>query len=215
MNCRHFEMLIQKYHDGELAAAERAEYENHRESCSSCGELDAQFAAVFGALDGIPLAEPSPGFDAGVMARVDVARYRKSAASRAGAAVRNGWDRIPFPARIAGGIAAVFGLFIAVYTPMIGMIAAAAGKAATLAGSGLYIVKRVIEDPSVVGNYLASSTNYRLAGRILLETFEKQVSGIQLSHLAIAGISVVVLLILIVRATRIAWSKGETHVSII
>jgi len=215
MNCRHFEMLIQKYYDGELGAAERAEYENHLASCSSCMELDAQFATVFGALDDIPLAEPSPGFDSGVMARVDVARYRKSAASRAGAVVRSGWDRIPFPARVAAGIVAVFGLFVAVYTPMIGMIFAAAGKAATLVGSGLYLARRVIEDPSAIGNYLATTTNYRLAGRILLETFEKQVSGIQLSHLVIAGLSAVVLVILVVRATRIVWSKGETNVSII
>ena len=215
MNCRHFEMLIQKYHDGELGAAERAEYENHISSCASCRDLDARFATVFGALDGIPLADPSPGFDASVMARVDVARYRKSAASRAGAAVRSGWDRIPFPARVAGGIAAVFGLFVAVYTPMIGMIASVAGKAATLVGSGLYVIKRVIEHPSVVGQYLASTTNYRLAGRILLETVEKQVSGIHLSHIVIAGITAVVLIVLVVRATRIVWSKGETHVSII
>ena len=215
MNCRHFEMLIQKYHDGELDAVEVAAYENHLESCPSCMELDVQFAAVFGALDEIPLAEPSLRFDANVMARVDVARYRKSALSRAGVAIRGGWDRLPFPARVASGIAAVFGLFIAVYTPMIGMIAATTGKAATLVGSGLYIVRRVIEDPSVIGNYLATSTNYKLAGRILLETFEKQVSGIQLSHIVIAGLSAAVLVVLIVRATRTAWSKGETHVSII
>ena len=215
MKCRHFEMLIQKYHDGELGVAERAEYESHLASCPSCLELDAQFAAVFGALDGIPLAEPSPGFDSSVMARVDVARYRKNAASRAGAAVGSGWDRIPFPARVAAGIAAVFGLFVAVYTPMIGMIATVAGRVVTYVGSGLYIAKRVIEDPSVIGNYLATSTNYRLAGRILLETFERQMSGIQLSHLVIAGLSTVVLVVLVVRATRIAWRKGETHVSII
>ncbi len=215
MNCRHFEMLIQKYHDGELAAVERAEYESHLESCPSCEELDVQFAAVFGALDEIPLAEPSPGFDMGVMSRVDVARYRKSAASRAGAAVRGGWDRIPFPARVAAGIAAVFGLFVAVYTPMIGMIAAAANRALTYAGSGLYIAKLVIEDPSLIGKYLAASTNYRLAGRILLETFERQVSGIQLSHIVIAGLSAVVIVVLVVRATHAAWRKGETHVSII
>ncbi len=215
MNCRHFEMLIQKYHDSELGAAERAEYENHLASCSSCMELDMQFAAEFGALDEIPLIEPSPGFDSGVMARVDVARFRKSAASRAGAVVRGGWDRIPFPARVAAGIAAVFGLFIVVYTPMIGIIFGLAGKAASLAESGLYLARRIIEDPSAAGNYLATTTNYRLAGRILLETFEKQVSGIQLSHLVIAGLSSVVLVVLVVRATRIAWSKGETNVSII
>jgi hypothetical protein len=215
MNCRHFEMLIQKYHDGELDAGARVEYEGHIASCPSCRELDAQYVAIFAALDGIPLAEPSSGFDAGVMARVDVARYRRSAARRAGAAVRNGWDRIPFPARAAAGIAAVFGLFLAVYTPMIGMIAAAVNRAVTYAGSGLYIAKRVLEDPSLIGKYLATSTNYRLAGRILLETFERQVSGIQLSHLVMAGLSAVVIIVLVVRATHAAWRKGETHVSII
>jgi len=215
MNCRHFEMLIQKYHDGELDTAGMAEYEAHLAACRSCRDMDMRFAAVFEALDGIPLAEPSAGFDSGVMARVHVARYRKSAASRAGAAVRNGWDRIPFPARVASGIAAVFGLFIAVYTPMLGMIASAAGRTASLAGSGFYIARRIIEDPSVIGSYLATSTNYRLAGRILLSTFERQISGIQLSHLLMAGLAAAVLIVLVVRATRIAWSKGETHVSII
>ena len=101
MNCRHFEMLIQKYHDGELGAAERAEYQSHLASCPSCLELDAHFAAVFGALDGIPLAEPSPGFDSSVMARVDVTRYRKNAASRIGVAIRRERARIPIPARPA------------------------------------------------------------------------------------------------------------------
>jgi len=135
MKCRHFEMLIQKYHDGELGAAERAEYESHMASCGSCRALDAQFAAVFGALGDMPLAEPSTDFDSAVMARVDVARYRKSAVSRAAAAVRSGWDRIPFPARAAAVVAAVFGLFVGVYTPIIGMLASAAGKASAFAGS--------------------------------------------------------------------------------
>jgi hypothetical protein len=215
MNCRHFEMLIQKYHDGELAAAERAEYESHLASCPSCGELDAQFTIVFGALDGIPLAEPSPGFDRQVMTRVDVARYRRKAARRTWIAVRNMWDRIPRPARVTAGIAAVFGLFIGVYTPIIGMISATAARAVSYISSGLYISKRVIEDPSLIGKYLLSSTNYRLAGRILLETFERQVSGIQLSHIVVAGLSAAVIVVLLVRATRAAWRKGETHVSII
>jgi hypothetical protein len=98
---------------------------------------------------------------------------------------------------------------------MIGMIAAAARNIFSFIGSGLFIARRIIEDPSVIQKYLATSTNYRLAGRILLETFEKQLSGIQIFHLVIAGISAFVILALVVKATRIAWSKGETHVSII
>ena len=215
MNCRHFEMLAQKYHDGQLDAVMRAEYESHLGSCSICRELDIQFAAVFGALEEIPLAEPSAGFDAGVMSRVDVTRYRTSLARRMTAAIRGGWDWLPLTVRVGTGIAAVFGLFIGVYTPMIGMIAAAARNVFSFVGSGLFIVRRVIEDPSIISKYLATATNYRLAGRILLETFEKQMSGIQVSHLVIAGLSAVVIMALVVRATRIAWSKGETHVSII
>jgi hypothetical protein len=215
MNCRHFEMLIQKYHDGELGAAERAEYESHMASCATCRALDAQFAAVFGALGEMPLAEPSPEFDSAVMARVDVGRYSRSALSRSAYDLRNGWDGIPLPARVAAVLAAVFGLFVAVYTPMIGMLASGAGKAVAFAGSGLYILRRVIEDPSVIGDYLATSTNYRLAGRILLETLEKRISGIQLSHLALAGLAAAILTILVVRAARTAWRKGETHVGII
>ena len=215
MNCRHFELLIQKYHDGELDGAERAAYENHRDSCPSCRAQDARFAAVFGALDGMPLAEPSPLFDAGVMAAVDVARYRKSPADRASAALRRRWNAVPFRARVAAGVAAAFGLFVAVYTPMIWAMAEAAGKIAALAASGLYVARRAIEDPSAVSRYLDTSTNYRLAARILLATLEKQVSGIQVSHIALAGVSVVIFVILAVKATRVAWRKGETHVSII
>jgi hypothetical protein len=204
MDCRHFEMLVQRYHDGELNA-----------SCGPCRELDARFAAVFGALDDVPLAEPSAGFDAAVMSRVDVARYRSSALSRAAAAVRGGWDWLPRPLRITAGIAAVFGLFVAVYTPMIGMIASASRQLFSYIGSGLFIARRIIEDPSVISKYLATSTNYRLAGRILIETFEKLMSGVHIPHIVIAGLSALVVLVILVRVTRTVWSKGETHVSII
>ncbi len=215
MDCRNFELLVQKYHDGELDAAMMAEYESHLVSCGACRELDAGYAYVFEALEDLPLAEPSPSFDAAVMSRVDVTRYRTSVARRAAAAVRGGWDWLPKPVRVSAGIFAVFGLFTAVYTPIIGMLAAAARDAFSFIGSGLFIARRIIDDPSIISKYLSTSTNYKLAVRILLETFEKQISGIQVSHLAIAGLSAVIIVILVVRATRIAWSKGETHVSII
>lgn len=215
MKCRHVQNLMQRYHDGELDAAERASYENHLASCDACRELDAGYAAVFAALGGLPLAEPSAGFDGKVMARVDVSRYRASVAKRLVTFVRAGWDLLPAPVRTVTEIAAVFAVFTAVYTPILGMIARAARWIVTVAGSGVYIVRRVIEDPSVIGRFLETSTNYRLAVKILVETFERRISGISVAHLVLGVLAAAVVLVVIARATRTAWNKGETHVGIL
>lgn len=215
MQCRHAMNLMQRYHDGELSAAERASYERHLVSCGACRELDEQFATVFGALGRIPLADPSPGFDERVMAGVDVSRYRASVAKRAFAGLRAGWDLLPAPVRISAEIAAVFAAFTAVYTPILGMIARGARWVAAVAGSGIYIIRSIIEDPGTVTRFLERSSQYRLALKILAETLERRVSGISVAHLALGAAAVAVALILIARATRIAWNKGETHVGIL
>jgi predicted anti-sigma-YlaC factor YlaD len=206
---------MQRYHDGELSAAERAAYESHLASCTACRELDAQFAAVFGALGDLPLAEPSAGFDESVMARVDVARYRRSMAKRAVAWLRRGWDLLPAPVRVSAQIAAVFAIFTAVYTPILGMIASGARWVVTVAGSGIYVLRRVLEDPSIIGQFLEKSANYRLAVKILAETFERQISGISVSHLVLGVLAAAVVLFFAARVTRTAWNKGETHVGIL
>jgi anti-sigma factor RsiW len=215
MQCRHAVNLMQRYHDGELSAAERAAYESHLAACGACRALDAQFEAVFGALGGLPLAEPPAGFDERVMARVDVARYRVSVAKRAIAWLRRGWDVLPAPVRVSAQIAAVFALFTAVYTPILGMIADGARWVVTVAGSGVYLVRRVVEDPSIIGQFLETSANYRLAVKILAETFERRISGISVSHLVLGVLAAAVVLAIAARATRTAWNKGETHVGIL
>ena len=215
MQCRHVQNLMQRYHDGELSAAERARYENHVASCGACRELDAQYAAVFGALGALPLREPSPGFDGRVMARVDVSRYRASVAKRLITLVRAGWDLLPTPVRIIAEIAAVFAIFTAVYTPILGMIAQGTRWLVTVTGTGLYLARRIIEDPSIIGKFLEKSVDYRLALKILADTFERQISGVAVSHLALGALVVAVVLVVIARATRFAWNKGETHVGIL
>lgn len=215
MQCGHVRNLMQRYHDGELSSAERAAYESHLASCGACRALDARIAAVFAALGGLPLAEPPAGFDASVMARVDVSRYRASVAKRLSAAVRSGWDLLPAPVRISAEAAAVFALFTAVYTPILGVIARGARWVVMVAGSAIYLARRVIEDPSIIGRFLETSTNYPLAAKILAQTFERRVSGISVLHLALGGLALAVALILIARATRISWNKGETHVGIL
>jgi hypothetical protein len=214
MECRHFGLLIQRYYDGELEPAERAKYENHRAECRACGKLDAQYAAVFEGLSRIPMAEPSAGFNNSVLARVNIARYRTSPVRRFFQSIRGGWIYLPARLRVTATIAAVFGLFVAVYTPVIGLFAAGARKAAAVIGSGLYIVRRLLEDPSRVSSYFKTSTNYKLAGKILMDTFERQISGIPVSHFMLITAVAVVALILVVRSTRAVWKKGETHVGI-
>ncbi|HSG29840.1 MAG TPA: zf-HC2 domain-containing protein, partial [Candidatus Krumholzibacterium sp.] len=131
MNCRLFKMLIQSYHDGELELGEMAEYENHRDRCAACAQADAEFASVFTALSGIGHLEPSPGFNASVMAHVDVARYRVSAWKKIWLSVRGFWRGLPSPIQATTVVASVFALFVGIYTPFLMMMMAAAR---TLAG---------------------------------------------------------------------------------
>lgn len=215
MQCRHIAILAQRYHDGDLDAAERARYEKHLAECEACRDLDARYAAVFGALASLPLPDPPPGFDTRIMERVKVSRYRAGPARRFGAAMRAGWELLPRPLRVAAGLVAVFGLFTAVYTPLLGMLAEAAGKAVDFAGSGMFIMRRVIEDPSLAGRYLETATNYRLAGRILVQALTRQASGIGVPYAGLAALAALAVLVVVARATRARFSKGESHVGII
>ena len=112
MKCHLFRMIAQKYYDGELDPAGRAEYENHARECARCGEFDREYSFLFAALDDIETYEPSPEFNLRVMANVDVARYRVGAARKAWISIRSGWNRLPSAVRVTAAIAAVFGLFV-------------------------------------------------------------------------------------------------------
>ncbi|MBN2184169.1 MAG: zf-HC2 domain-containing protein [Candidatus Krumholzibacteriota bacterium] len=215
MKCHLFKMLIQKYYDGELDPAGNAEYENHAVECKECGKLDREYSAVLAALDGIELFEPSEQFNRNVMLHVDVARYKVGAARKAWISVRSGWNRLPTPLRVTGAIAAVFGLFVAVYTPILATFAFAMRKIIGIGASGIYLIRRAIEDPAIITHYLNSLQEYRVAGRLLVKTLQRQTEGISAGYLIIGILATVLSLYLIIRMTRMAWRKGETHVGII
>lgn len=214
MECHLFKMLVQKYHDGELDLAGMAEYENHFMECGECRRLDAQFAGVFSALDGIKLLEPSPGFDMNVMAHVDVARFRVSIARKAWISLRGLWQGLPKPLRVTGIAAPVFALFVAVYSPILLTMVLIAKKGVGVAGYGLYMIRKVVEDPSIIIHYLNLFEKYRVAGKILIKTAHRQAGGIPVTYSGLGIVIAVVMLVVIIRMTRIAWSKGETHVGI-
>ena len=129
--------------------------------------------------------------------------------------IRSGWDRLPTPIRITGAITAVFGLFVAVYTPILTSFAFAMRKALGIGASGLYLIRRAIEDPAIITHYLNSLQEYRVAGRLIVKTLQRQTEGISAAYLVIGIVATVLSLYLIIRMTRMAWRKGETHVGII
>ena len=215
MKCHLFKMLIQKYYDGELDPAGSAEYENHVRECEACGKLDRQYSRVLTVLDGMELFEPSPLFDRNVMVHVDVSRYKVSAARKTWISIRSGWNNLPTPVRVTGATAAVFGLFVAVYSPILTSLVFAMRKVIGIGASGLYLLRRAIEDPAIITHYLNSLQEYRVAGRLLVRTLQRQAEGISAAYLGLGIIATVLSLYLIIRMTRMAWRKGETHVGII
>jgi len=214
MDCHLFHMLIQRYHDGELDAVERAAYENHRRLCEACRLFDGRYAAVFGALDGIEKFEPSADFNSAVMARVDVSRYRVGAARKAAGAVGRGWFWIPFPVRAGVAVSAIFALFITAYGPFMEFFITLGERFVALVGSSLIAARELALRSETLLKSLSSATNYRLAGEVLLKTLQRWISGLPLSHIMIAAVVVIGAMLLTVRAARTAWSKGETHVSL-
>jgi predicted anti-sigma-YlaC factor YlaD len=214
MECHIFKMLIQRYHDGELDAVERAAYENHRGMCKSCRQQDAELARIFGALGNIELFEPSNAFGAKVIAQIDIARYRVSPARKAVRAFGQVWYRLPAQVRVGGALAVVFALFITAYRPFLDFFVSLGGRAITYLGTGLLVIQKVVTDTETVSKYLSSSTNYKVAGEILLKTFQRVIVGIPLYQILIVATLLIVVLAITFRAARIAWRKGETHVGI-
>ncbi len=76
--------LIESYLEGTLDDAERVVFESHLQDCSRCQAEVEEWRGLFGALEGLPPIEPSPGFADRVMARVTVL----PTPARAAAAVR-------------------------------------------------------------------------------------------------------------------------------
>jgi anti-sigma factor RsiW len=64
--------------DGRLKQNERPDVEKHLEACAPCRVRVAEFRAVSGLLDELPVIEPSPAFDARVQARVSAEPVKES-----------------------------------------------------------------------------------------------------------------------------------------
>lgn len=214
MNCDLFKMLIQRYHDGDLDLAGMAEYENHMRSCDGCRRLDSQFTGIFEALEGLELLQPSPDFNKNVMAGVDISRYKVRVSRKVWLSVRSFWRGLPAPVRATGIIASVFALFISVYTPFLLMMISAGKKLVAMTGSGLYIIRRIIDEPALMINYLNSFEKYRVAGKVLFKTIDRQIEGIPLTYYGLTAVAAAIVLFLVIRMTRTGWKKGEPHVSI-
>ena len=214
MECHLFKVLIQRYHDGELEPVEIAEYEQHRRSCELCRELDAEFAGVFAALEGIPRLEPSVDFNSSVMARVDVARYRKSPARKAVGVFGWTWGRLPAPVRITGTITAVFALFVSAYRPLLDILLGALQATATLFGSAIVLTRELPRLMNHLLEQLNSFKNYEVALKTIINAFQGIASELNINYILAAALAVAVLLFLI-RMARVASGKGETHASVI
>jgi anti-sigma factor RsiW len=78
MNCERMESKILGYVDGRLKESERPDVEKHLAACAPCRVRVAEFRAVSGLLDELPMIEPSAAFDARVYARVAAEPVKQS-----------------------------------------------------------------------------------------------------------------------------------------
>lgn len=213
MDCHLFRMLIQRYHDGELAPIERAEYERHLGACGSCRKLDAELGLVFESLAGAPLHEPPAGFEAAVMARVDVGRYRVPAAVRAMRRAGRRWDRLPTPARVTARAALLLAGLIIVYRPFLYYLLSLWNRITAVTATGLVALRDFGDRSVIVVQHLKSTASYRMAWDTLVRITQRLLGDEPLPYFAATmGVCLVILLVAAARAR--SGGKGETHVGI-
>jgi hypothetical protein len=215
MECDLYRLLIQRYHDGELESAERAEYENHSHRCGACRALDERFALVSGALDGLPRFEPASDFDARVLSRVDIAAYRVSPAGRAARAAGRAWNAVPIPARNGSIIAAIGLFFIAVYKPLLDYMLATIRHGAEILWTGAIFARALFERIETIWKSAGAVRNYEIVGQTLLRALHRYAAGMNAAQVAAAIVSVVVIAVVLHRMLGAARRKGETHVGIL
>jgi anti-sigma factor RsiW len=215
MECHLFRLQIQRYHDGELEPAERAEYENHRRRCGTCGALDARFALIAGALDGLALFEPSPGFDRKVLSQVDIGAYRVSPARRAVRAAVRGWSAVPVPVRNGSLIAALGFFFIAVYKPLLDYMIATIRQGAEAFWTGTIFARALLGKIEAIWHGAGAARNYEIVGQTLLRAFHRYATGMNAAQVAAAIVSLILVAVVLHRTLGAARRKGETHVGIL
>jgi hypothetical protein len=215
MECHLFKLLIQRYYDGELEPAERAEYENHRRRCEGCRALDARFAIVAGALDDMGLFEPSHDFDARVLSRVDVRAYRLSPARKAVRRIDRAWNAVPVAVRNASLIAAIGIFFIAVYKPLLDYMIATIQHGAEAFWTGTIFLRELIDRMGSIWKGAGAMRNYEIVGQTLLRAFHRYVTGANAAQIAAAIVSLILVAVVLHRMIGAARRKGETHVGIL
>ncbi|MCX5754453.1 MAG: zf-HC2 domain-containing protein [Candidatus Krumholzibacteria bacterium] len=215
MECHLFRLLIQRYHDGELEPAERAEYENHRRRCEACRSMDGRLALIAGALDGLPLFEPSSGFDGKVLSQVDMGAYRVSPARRAVRAIGRGWNIVPVPVRNGSLIAALGLFFIAVYKPLLDYMIATIRQGAEAFWTGTIFVRELIDKMEAIWKGAGAVRNYEIVGQTLIRAFHRYVTGMNTVQIAAAIVSLILVAVVLHRMLGAARRKGETHVGIL
>lgn len=213
VDCRLFEILIQRYFDGELDPVAISDYERHRQGCDACRALDAEYAALFGALGDIPRLEPSQRFNAAVMSRIDVSRYRVSALMRLTGFFGGTWNRMPASIRVGASLTAVFALFVTIYRPLLQLLIDMLQGTATFVGSILLLTRELPNMGSDLIDSMRALENYRIAGETLLHALQRILSALPLTYILIPPVAVILLLFL-VRITRAIAKKGETHAGI-
>jgi len=68
--CEEVSKQLIAYLDRRANSADRHEVEEHLAACSACHQRAEDFRKLWGALDEVPLIEPSLGFDARIRARI-------------------------------------------------------------------------------------------------------------------------------------------------
>lgn len=213
MDCHLFRILIQRYYDGELDPVAISDYERHRHGCNGCRALDAEYAALFGALGDIPKFEPSERFNAAVMSRIDVSRYRVNVLRRFAGLFGGTWNRMPASVRVGASLTAVFALFVTIYRPFLQLLIDMLQGTATFIGSILLLARELPNMGSDLVDSLGALENYRIAGETLLNALQRVASALPLTYILIPPAAVILLLFLI-RVTRAIAKKGETHAGI-
>lgn len=212
MECDLFRLLVQKYHDGELAPGERAEYENHRRQCEGCRALETRYAVLLAALDGAPRFEPSPGFDEGVLSRVDVARYRVSGRRRLVGAVERLWNTAPVTLRNGAAIALVCALLLAIYRPLFDYAATAVVQGIAALSSAVLLIRDFFVTVETLWKGLGPVRNYEIVGQTLLRTLRHAAAGFTPAEIAAAVAVLVIVGAVLYRVLGTSPRKGETNV---
>jgi len=215
MECELFRSLMQRRFDGELGPAERAEYDNHRRRCGACRSLDARFALVAGALDGLPRFEPSGDFDAKVLSRIDVRAYRVSPARKAARAAAGAWNAVPATVRNGAIVAALGFFFIAVYKPLLDSMLGMIRHGAEALWTGAVFMSALLEKMETIWRSVGAARNYEIVAQTLLRAFQRYVAGMNMVQIAAAVVSLIVVAVVLHRMLGAARRKGETHVSIL